>query len=685
MKTGLLGWSSKFSSFCGFPPALKPGLPRTKRRANFADAMIDPASQGSSPTRWWIYTALAVLFVFALRVHWIDGSVSRLPFWDEIPAELVAEARRAPGELPGFAELIHPHNEHRILWQRLIAHGLVEANDRVWDSRVRAMTNAIFAALYAGLLAHAFRAGHGGRIGHLLFWPSIALVASPIAYQNMIFGFQTSFHLQMLFSIAALAGLLGSSWTKVPWWFGLAAAFAAIFTNGSGFFTAPVLLVWILLSVARRENGKWFPSWKAELRRQLPNLIAAMAILGVGLALLHRPENAGGQQASSVGEFLLGFAKHLAWPWQDKPWVAPILWSPFAALGFLTLLGRGKGIWLASARFTICLGGWLLLNLLAMAYARGAMAIGPVPRYEDFHLLGVAANSAALLLVLTEIRNRRHILVRIVPPAIGMLWGTTAISGLLLLLTEAWRIELPDYQAFGRIREQNTARFTLDGDAGVFDGYVSRFHLPYDNAAELKHWFSEPAVRALLPANFRSPAEAVSAAAREGACTASLLPEGVSVPPGERLLGSSFDRTVVGEGGQAASVTSGPISAPSGAFRLFYIGMDTGGALKLRLKPEGKGKAIPIATERRHGTSTWMPITVKVDPEKSYRLEFRDASRGGWGAVTLPTNEPRLSMLADRAGRFALPAGILVLFLILVIPARQELPRSSPESIEPSP
>jgi hypothetical protein len=304
-----------------------------------------------------------------------------------------------------------------------------------------------------------------------------------------------------------------------------------------------------------------------------------------------------------------------------------------------------------------------------MAYARGAGAVGPVPRYVDFHLLGVATNAAALVLVATGTPAVRGRTTRFIPHALGAIWGPTAASGIFVLLTQAWQTDLPDYASFGELRERNTARFTLEGDATVFDGYVSRFHLPYVDSSELKEWLSDPAARALLPANFRTSAEAVTAAVRTGACVDSHLPDGIRVPPGERLLASSFDRSG-GEAGQQASVASGPITAPSGAFRLFYLGMDTGGSLKLRLKPEGKGKTIEILTERRHGTSTWKPITVEVDPEKTYRLEFKDGSRGGWGAVTLPTNEPPLSRLADQTGHVALPTALLALVFIFAMAAR---------------
>ncbi|MFM7182236.1 MAG: hypothetical protein ACKO2G_12330 [Verrucomicrobiales bacterium] len=614
--------------------------------------------------RWWVYTLLAVLFVFAMRVHWIDGSVSRLPYWDELPAELVTEAKRAPGESPGIRELASPHNEHRILWQRLLGRALLHANDRVWDTRVRCMANALIAALYAGLLANAFRAGQDGRTGHFLFWPTIVLVASPIAYQNITFGFQASFHLQMLFSIMAFVGMAGSSWRRPLWWLGLICAFAAIFTNGSGFFTGPVLLVWCALALARREDGKWFSDVRGNLRRQLPTIIASLLVLAVGLALIYRPEHAAGQEASGIGEFFHGLGKHLAWPWQNQPWLGPLIWVPFFVLSLLTLFGRMNGNFFAASRFTACMGGWILLQLLAMAYVRGANAVGPVSRYEDFHLLGIATNIAALVLVVTSLSASPRRIVSFLLPTGAILWGATTLSGLFVLASWAWRFELPDYRAFGELRERNTARFTRDGDATVFDGYVSRFHLPYDELEALKSWLADPAVVAVLPGSFHTSPEAVENATRTGACLDSKLPDGMVVPPGERLLASSFDRSD-GPAGKDAQVMSGPIQAQSGAFRLFYLGMDTGGSLKLRLRPEGKGKPIEIPTMRRHGTSTWMPITVDVDPEKTYRLEFRDASRLGWGAVTLPTNEPPLSRLADQAGKFALPVGVFSMLLIL--------------------
>ena len=81
--------------------------------------------------------------------------------------------------------------------------------------------------------------------------------------------------------------------------------------------------------------------------------------------------------------------------------------------------------------------------------------------------------------------------------------------------------------------------------------------------------------------------------------------------------------------------------------------MDTGGGLRLNIIPEAGGKKRQIATERQHGTATWMPVDVAVEPGKSYRLEFLDKSDSGWGAFTLPVNEPAASHAAKVLGQLS--------------------------------
>ena len=246
--------------------------------------------------------------------------------------------------------------------------------------------------------------------------------------------------------------------------------------------------------------------------------------------------------------------------------------------------------------------------------------------------------------------------------AAAALWFLPASAGILLLTNESLRVGMPDSRAFGKLQEHNVARFTTTGATDVFEGYVSRFHLPYPDPAELQKALSRPEVVASLPANFHPAPNPLEGASAEGACASPTLPPGISPPPGETRWISSFQR----EGPQEGAFTSGPFTPRTGAVRLWYLGMDSGGSLKPQLKPEGKGKAIPIKAERRHGTSTWEAITVDVTPGTTYRLEFTDKSRNGWAAMTMPVEEPPLSRLAGRLFASAIPLALTALAALAI-------------------
>ncbi|MFN0125685.1 MAG: hypothetical protein ACKV19_03240 [Verrucomicrobiales bacterium] len=255
----------------------------------------------------------------------------------------------------------------------------------------------------------------------------LVLNALPIAYSNLLFGFQTSFYLQLLLTFSALTGLAADPPWRARWWIGLLCGLAAILTSGSGFFSALALVGWAVLCWLRgnREAGRPITALpRAGDRRALvPLLVAAGLILVPGLWLLHRPESAAQQQAGSLDEFMRSLLQHMAWPFPSAPWLAPLVWAPSAVLGWLVIRGRGGVRWLESARAALLAAGWVFLNLLAMAYARGAGAFPPLPRYVDFHLAGLAANGAAIALVWIETgaptRSRmRHTLV-----TAGLAWA----------------------------------------------------------------------------------------------------------------------------------------------------------------------------------------------------------------------------------------------------------------------
>lgn len=614
------------------------------------DASDASSSLRRSPLGAWLARAhgaaivlLAVWLVFLARIIWVGAYGSRLAFWDEIPAELVENAKRPGGGIPSLEELTRPHNEHRIFWQRLLAFGLLRGNDSTWDSVLRCQANAGLAALAALVLAFALRGKHRGWTGVALFAPALVLTALPIAYANLLFGFQSSFYLQLFLSFAALTALTADPPWRAAWWAGLLCGLAAIFTSGSGFFTAPVLVGWAGLCWLRGNRMAGRPligmpradQWLA----LIPMLVAAGIILVPGLWLIHRPANAAPQQAGNIGEFAQCLLQHMAWPFPAVSALAPLIWAPSAVLGWLVIAGCGDSRWIGSARAALLVAGWVLLNLLAMSYARGAGAFPPLPRYVDFHVAGLAANGAALVLVWLEADAASRGVRRRTVAFASLAWAALSATGAAGLARQAWAVEMPEISAFRQLQADNVARFTSAGEEDALDGYFSRFHLPYPDAEELREWLSDPEVVARLPSNFRPPSQVGIPSEVSGTCALADLPPGVRPPPGERHWISSFHR-----GGDQQGTYRGAVITPSGEFlRLWYLGMPTGGAVKLHLKPEGKGKRVPVVSTRRHGTSVWQPLTLRVVPGRAYRVEFSDRSDTGWGAFTQPVDEPPLS------------------------------------------
>ena len=613
----------------------------------------------------------AGLVVFAARAQWVGTYGSPMPYWDEVSAELVPIAERS-GAWPTTAELTAPHNEHRILWQRLLATILVGANDMTWDSQVRGQVNALITALAALLLALALRGRMRGAEGHLLFWPILLLSALPIAHANLLFSFQTSFHLQMLLSFGALIGLAPGNPRRASWWGGLLCGLAVLFTNGSGFFVAPVLLAWMVLHWLREnqtQNRSFAaPPSGARWRAMLPNFAAIAAILIPGLLLIHRPEGTARQVADGPSEFLADFIQHLAWPRPELVWLGPLIWAPSAILAWLLLRGHGSREWLPSARVALTITGWVLLNLAAMAWARGSGAFGPLPRYIDFHLVGLVGNAACLVLVWHLAKSSRKQVIRRAASLAALLWLSFSTLSTARLATESWQVEMPEFAGFQALQQENVARFTAGGDPKALDGEFSRFHLPYVNAESLRAWLSDPAVVELLPPHLR-PANAEVAARAEatGTCALSELPPGISPPPGHLHWVSSFH---LGEE-QTGEYRTGPIVPRSDRMTIHYLGMPTGGALKLELIAEEGGRRIPFLATRRHGTSVWQPLTVEVIPGRAYRLEYLDRSQNGWSAFTLPVDDPPLSHLARQvhsATPVLLILGLIGIAVLLALP-----------------
>jgi hypothetical protein len=203
----------------------------------------------------------ALLFLLALVpivfIGWvIDRYGVNVPYADEW-SNLILVEKWDTGHL-GFADLIRPHNGHRILIPRLIflafaemAHGNIRA-EMFFSLFVCALTSA--ALLY--LLRRTVRASWSVR---LALWALINLLLfSPIQAENWLWGFQFQILLSNLCVVGAVIAVTAN--LRVAFRLSLAALFAVagVFSFGQGVLIWPIVG---LLMIARGEPRRRVLIW----------------------------------------------------------------------------------------------------------------------------------------------------------------------------------------------------------------------------------------------------------------------------------------------------------------------------------------------------------------------------------------------------------------------------------------
>ena len=153
-----------------------------------------------------------LLLVAGTRLVLAAAYASPVPFWDQWDAE--GANLLAPwldGTLPA-SRWFDAHNEHRVLWTRLLTLGLFEANGGQWDNLVAALANCVFPGLLAALLYAGLHGGLASRSTRAVLFVGLMLLGVlPFGWENLVVGFQSQFFLMVLIasSVMLLAGATG--------------------------------------------------------------------------------------------------------------------------------------------------------------------------------------------------------------------------------------------------------------------------------------------------------------------------------------------------------------------------------------------------------------------------------------------------------------------------------------------
>jgi hypothetical protein len=440
----------------------------------------------------WLPLLSLFLLVLAGRAVFVSLYCESMPLADMWDAEAAFLLKPWMDDQLTIAGLLAAHNEHRIVFTRLISLVLFESNGEQWDNLVAAYLNA---ALYAGLLVAAYCALRG--LLHptwaraVLFVTTLIVGWLPIGVGNTLVGFQNQFYLM---AGAALAVV----WVAAAWLGdgrGLAVllglAVLGLGTMASG-----------LLAAAAAGLVLTLRAWTGSLERK-PAALAVGALAALTLvAFAMVPKIAGHAflKADSVVSWAQAFGIAVGWPLSSGVRGAAFLWLPVA------LVAHDVGRRRTATRFELIglgMAAWVILQSASIAYSRGNGLSTLPSRYLDILVLGLLANLAFALARLSSRLGSGAALSAASAPAFALLvFGTAAVVG----LRDQSRQELSyaeDMDRAAKLQTQHLRAFVAQGDPALLD--VPPRELPYPDKQRLQSLLGDKTLRAFLPATIREP------------------------------------------------------------------------------------------------------------------------------------------------------------------------------------
>ncbi len=386
--------------------------------------------------------AISLFFVLhlAVDVPWGDQ-------WDILPPLLEQSGRGALD----WAALAAPHNEHRILFPRLVMLGLARLTR--WDTRAEMLLIQLMLLLVLLLLAGRLSSGAPAWL-----LPLPWLVFNLKQWETMLFGVQIAYILPVLAALLALDRLERLDTARRPV---LAFAAAVAAAGVASFSMLAGLLVWpagaLLLGLGdRRRRPIYLPLW-------LTAAGAAWAAYFAGLPAGSGAVAWAAAHPPALTRFMLALLGNALIARRSAALLAGALLCLLMLLVAFLLTRRRA--WRVN-RFWVCVAAFALLCLGAIAAGRAwaGTEAALAPRYTTFSLLLLAA-LYALLAGLSRSGSQRRL-------------PLAALAGLLLAVLASLPISLQRGWAHGQRlhdRQQRLAT-TLRGSATLPDAALVELH-----------------------------------------------------------------------------------------------------------------------------------------------------------------------------------------------------------------
>jgi hypothetical protein len=455
---------------------------------------------------------------------------------------------------------------------------------------------------------------------------------------------------------------------------------------GSGFLAAAVVLVVLAWRIWQTET-----TW----RDAAPTLVWCAVLSAVGWATRVEVPWHAKLKATGAHDFLFSIVHSLEWPLRDdRDWAAAVLWLPWALVAWHVLKSRATPSTARSfraAQTIVALGGWVLVQVLATAYARGAGADYPASRYMDTLAFGAAVNAIALAwLFAAGFRRRTSAALHSVAT---LAWLFTLGMGLREVTERNLRYELPDAKKYYLGAEGHMRCYLATNDPKA----LAYPDIPFPSADGLIERLAHPALRAMMPVPIRAPLELRPATANSvfvenDARAADLehLPH-TGISPATTPLDAAKTWGSFGAGEVGARTTgvwrSAPVQATRGGWLKFetagFLGEPNGGVL-LELRDAATDAFLTKVRPTKIPGDTWRSAYVRA-PRQPFVVVAHDRHAARWFAFSGPVEMSTLSYWAWRVTKNGLlivwvagAATIALLFVTWSLSRTSAIPPARP-------
>ena len=433
-----------------------------------------------TPTIRILFTVGVFLFVVGAKLWVISEAGSSLPYQDQIDAEGESVIRPWLEDRLEWREFLAPHNEHRIVFTKLIALGVVAANGQ-WDAYIQVIINAfIHTALLLVILNWLYRNFEGWSV-HILGLVSILLWTIPFDWENTLQGFQSQVYLVLTFSVLQLIWVLGAKRMDMRWWAGQLCGFLALGAMAGGSIASAAILAVLLIR-----------SGTAAERTRFHVITAALSALWLCVGLLTRTPVPGHEslQAENLSDVVSSLHLVSSWPLPENIPFGFLFALPAVVLALRYLKRKSIS---SFDRVWIGIVIWTVFTALATAIFRGQNS-PLISRYLTGYSVLVIVQGIAWLKILGPRWSGVGVAV----------WGVVVVTALIASFDHIRDQKLDPYTE-RMAQSESVVRKYLESQNATALTVTDPRALPYPSALALHEFWKHESIRTVMPAAIRPP------------------------------------------------------------------------------------------------------------------------------------------------------------------------------------